>query len=284
VALALVTVIAVAALAAALFLLRARNDLRRQLAASARDAARLGERLTRATAEGDELRDKQQWLTASNTRIVAEVETQRERADELAVRLAAATATATGTATAGARADDHDEPDGSPGRAAEAGLWYLLLAHVTRRWASVVGVPPENRRVLDGPPADQLVQALVRETERLREEVGVDVELTVSPAASSGDGPHGDGAFGADQVAGRVAVLVAAVELLGVLATSAQRVTVDVGDVLVLTGDGWLDPAGELAGACELATAAGVVLDPVDVGDERVQLVVHATAGLGFRT
>jgi hypothetical protein len=276
VALALVTVIAVAALAATLFLLRARSDLRRQLAAARTDVARLGERLTRAIAEGDELRDKQQWLTASNTRIVAEVETQRERADELAVRLAAATAT--GTADAGARADDADEPDGSPGPAAESGLWHLLLAHVTRRWASVVGVPPENRRVLDGPPADQLVQALVRETERLREEVGVDVELTVSPAAPGGDGPHGDGAFGADQVAG-VAVLVAAVELLGVLATSAQRVTVDVGDVLVLSGDGWLDPAGELAGACERATAAGVVLDPVDVGDERVRLVVHATAG-----
>ena len=282
--LALVTVIAVAALAATLFLLRARNDLRRQLAAARADTARLGERLTRATAESDELRDKQQWLTASNTRVVAEVETQRERADELAVRLAAATATATGTANAGARADDADEPDGSPGRAAEAGLWHLLLAHVTRRWASVVGVPPENRRVLDGPPADQLVQALVRETERLREEVGVDVELTVSPAAPGGDDPHGDGAFGADRAAGRVAVLVAAVELLGVLATSAQRVTVDVGDVLVLTGDGWFDPAGELAGACERATAAGVVLDPVDVRDERVRLVVHATAGSGSRT
>ncbi|MGH9259925.1 MAG: hypothetical protein ACRD08_08520, partial [Acidimicrobiales bacterium] len=111
-ALALVTVIAVAALAATLFLLRARNDLRRQLTAARADTARLGERLTRATAEGDELRDKQQWLTASNTRVVAEVETQRERADELAVRLAAA--------NAGARADDADEPDGAPGRAAEA--------------------------------------------------------------------------------------------------------------------------------------------------------------------
>jgi hypothetical protein len=260
VALALVTVIAVAALAATLFLVRARNDLRRQLAGARADAAWLGEQLTRATAEGDELRAKQQWLTASNTRIVAEVETQRERADELALRLAAATAGAAAPSTPSAPAGDSDEPQVTAG-AAEAGLWDVLLAHITRRWAAVVGVPPENRGVLDGPTAEQLAQALGRETERLREEVGVDVELTIDVPV---------------EPVNRVAFLLSAVELLGVFAASAERVCVDLDGRLVLVGDGWDDPAGDLLAARKRALAAGARVGPVETGDDRVRLEVIA--------
>jgi hypothetical protein len=246
VALALVSVLALVALAAALVLLTSRNDLQTQLRTARAEAGRLGDELAAATAERDELRDKVEWLTAANARFVEDADRQRERADELAVLLDAATSDAT----------DGDD---------ESGLWNLLLAHVTRRWAAVVGVPPDGRTVLGGAPAAQLAQALARETERLREEVGVDVELN-APAA------NGDGS---DEVTGRVAVLVAALELLGVLATSAQRVTVDVGDTLVITGDGWIDPYDELASVYERVTAAGVALDPLDVGDERVRLVLR---------
>jgi hypothetical protein len=254
VALALVSVLALAALAAALVLLKSRNDLQRRLGSTRAQAGQLGDDLRAATAQRDELHDKVEWLTAANARAVGDAEGQRERADELAVLLDAAT---TGPSAGDARA--------------ELGLWHLLLAHVTRRWAAVVGVPPSNRSVLDGAAADQLAQALARETERLREEVGVDVELT-APAIAPGKGAPED-------AAGQVAVLVAALELLGVLATSAQRVTVDVGDALVLTGDGWVDPYGELAAAYDRVAAAGVVLDPLDVGDERVRLVVHHGVG-----
>jgi hypothetical protein len=249
VALALVSVLALVALAAALVLLKSRNDLAARVGTADAEVARLGDALKTTAAERDELRDKVEWLTAANARFVEDVDRQRERADELAVLLDAATSVRSGS-------DD------------ETGLWNLLLAHVTRRWAAVVGVPPDGRTVLGGAPADQLTQALARETERLREEVGVDVELN---APANGDTP--------DELTGQVAVLVAALELLGVLATSAQRVTVDVGDTLVITGDGWVDPYGELASVFERVTAAGVALDRLDVGDERVRLVVRHTVG-----
>jgi hypothetical protein len=240
VAVVLVSVVAVAALVAAVVFARARGDLQQKVGAAQARSHQLGESLQAVAAERDEL--------------AAEAELHRHRADELSALLDAATAAASDSA--------------------EAGLWDLLLAHVTRRWGAVVGVPPGGRAIVDGATTAQLAQALARETERLREEVGVDVEF------SSPDGtPPANGGVGGDVLAGRVAVLVAALELLGVLASSSQRVTVDVGDALVLTGDGWADPYGELTQAYDRASAAGVVLDPLDVGDERVRLVVRHGPG-----
>lgn len=242
-ALALVSVVAVAAVAGVLVLLRSRSDLQRRIGAARAEAAQLGDTLAATTSARDELQAQVERLTADSTRATAEADAQRERADELAVLLDAATAEPRGTVDAD-------------------GLWHLLLAHVTRRWAAVVGVPPDGRTVIDGAPARQLAQALERETERLREEVGVDVELK---AGAPVDG----------ETDGRVAVLVAVLELLGVLATSAQRVTVEVGDHLVITGDGWIDPYGELDAVYEQVVAAGVALEPLDVTDERVRLVLR---------
>jgi hypothetical protein len=249
VALALVSVLALAALAAALVLFTSRNALQRELASARAETGRLGDQLGAATAERDELRTEVQRLTATKASVAEDADRQRARADELSVLLDAATADSS--------TDDED------------GLWNLLLAHVTRRWAAVVGVPPDGRTVLGSGPAEQLAQALARETERLREEVGVDVELKSPPVVTDDDAG----------TAGQVAVLVAALELLGVLATSAQRVTVDIGDELVLTGEGWVDPYGELAVAYDRVAAAGVTLAPLDVGDERVRLVVRHRAG-----
>jgi hypothetical protein len=246
VAIVLVIVIVVA-VAACAFLVRARGDVQAKLDQSEARAREAASRLAAVTAERDELARSKEWLTATNTRLQADADRQRERADDLKARLAAATA------------------------AGGDGLWQLLLAHLTRRWAAMVGVPPEGRTVVDGTGGAQLAEALSREVERLREEVGVDVDLE-----AAGDGPR----LG-DDPADRVPVLLAAVELLGVLAASCQQVTVELGESLVLVGEGRLDPGDELAAARDRVAAAGVSVGPVvvdDEDDERVEIALHPMA------
>lgn len=248
----LVSVVAVAALVAAVSQLRAAARLRTELDAARRGAAQASGALAAVIAERDAATQSAHALSAENARAADELGQAQARSRELSLLLEAAT---TGAGT-GRDADDE-------------GLWRLLLAHVTRRWAAVVGVPPDRRALRAATPDDQFVEALARETERLREEVGVEVELTAAarPPASAG----GTGTTDVE----RVAVLVAALELLGALATTAQRVTVEVGDTLVLAGDGWLDPYREVAAAYDWAAGAGIVLGPVEEGDEHVRIVVH---------
>lgn len=253
--LVLASIVALAALVAAIVLLTSRNSLRRELAAARADVRRLDDERTTALSERDQLRDKVEWLTSANARITEDADRQRRRAEELSVLLEAA--------TADGPADDGLAGDGIDG----AGLWELVLANVTRRWAAVVGVPPDRRSVAAGTPAEQLAEALTREIERLREEVGVDVELSAADPAPGNDGEG--------EAVDRVTVLVAALELLGALASTAQRVTVELADTLVLTGDGWLDPYREVTAAHGRATRAGVTLDPLEADDERVRLVIH---------
>ena len=242
---ALVSVVAVAAVVVALVLFRSRAELERSIEAAQADAARAEAARAAVADERNSLRATAQALSDENVRGAEELRRSRQRVDELAMLLEAATSRS-------------DTDDGE-------GLWRLLLAHVTRRWAAVVGVPPDARAVHGGDPGEQLLQALARETERLREEVGVDVELTsTAPADPAGA-----------EATDRVTVLVAALEVLGALASTAQRVTVEIGETLVLTGDGWVDPYGELAAAHEHSAGAGVVLGPLETGDEHVRLVVH---------
>jgi hypothetical protein len=248
----LVSVVAVAALAVAVSQSRAAARLRTELGAVRREAAQASGALAAVIAERDAATHSARALSAENARAADELREARARSGELSLLLEAAT---TG---AGTGPDPDDE-----------GLWRLLLAHVTRRWAAVVGVPPDRRALRAASPDDQFVEALARETERLREEVGVEVELTAArPATPSAGGVDTTGVE-------RVAVLVAALELLGALATTAQRVTVEVGDTVVLAGDGWLDPYREVAAACEWAAGAGIVLGPVAEGDEQVRIVMH---------
>ncbi len=123
-----------------------------------------------------------------------------------------------------------------------------------------------------GPPGAQLAEALNREVERLREEVGVDVDVDLV----AGEGAPRLG----DDPADRVPVLLAAMELLGVLAASCQQVTVELGDELVLVGEGRLDPGDELAAVRDRVAAAGVGIGPLvaDAEEERVEVVVHPAA------
>lgn len=256
-AFALVAVVVIAGAACAV-LARGRADAQRRLAEVSAERARLADQLTAAVTERDELRGQQEWLTAANNRITADAERQRERADDLAARLEAAV-----------------PPAERPGGADDDGLWRLLLAHVARRWGSVVGVPPEGRAVVSGPASAQLAEALTREVERLREEVGVDVDLV--PVAAAGEQ---EAARLGDDPADRVPVLLAAVELLGVLASSCQQVTVEVGDTVTLVGEGRFDPAGELAAVRDRAAAAGVAVGPLVADDEaeRVEVSLHPAA------
>jgi hypothetical protein len=248
----LVSVVAVAALVAAVFQLRAASRFRTERDAARREAAQASGALAAVIAERDAATQSARALHTENARAADELQEARARSGELSLLLEAAT---TGAGT---------------GRdAADEGLWHLLLAHVTRRWAAVVGVPPDRRALRATTPHEQFVEALARETERLREEVGVEVELTATaPPATTAGGAGTTGVEG-------VAVLVAALELLGALATTAQRVTVDVGDTLVLAGDGWLDPYREVATAYERAAGAGIALGPVEEADEQVRIVVH---------
>jgi hypothetical protein len=104
----------------------------------------------------------------------------------------------------------------------------------------------------------------------------VDVEMVAAPGGEGG-GAGGDARLG-DDAGDRVPALLAALELLGVLAATAQRVSVTIGRELVLRGEGWYDPAGELAVACERAGGAGATLGPLacDPDEEWAEVVVRA--------
>jgi hypothetical protein len=258
VAFALVAVVVIAAAVCAV-LARARSAAQREAAEARAERDRLAGQLSAAVTERDELRGQHEWLTAAHDRVTADAEQQRERADDLAARLDAATQAAAG------RGEGDD------------GLWLLLLAHVARRWGSVVGVPPAGRTVVDGPASAQLAEALTREVERLREEVGVDVDLVaVDPAEAPAPDVGGLG----DDPADRVPVLLAAIELLGVLAASCQQVTVEVGDTVTLVGEGRLDAGEELVAVRDRAAAAGVAVGPLVADDEadRVEVALHPAA------
>ena len=150
--------------------------------------------------------------------------------------------------------DGTSEASGVPGA-----TWAILLATLARRWAGVVGALPEDRGVRSGTVAEQLAEALGREAERLREEVGVDVEMYTDGSVEPGD---------------PVTFLLAATDVLGVLAAVCERVTIELGRGLVLTGEGWSGPTDELDLARRRAVASGVSADDLVVDDEDESVTV----------
>lgn len=131
-------------------------------------------------------------------------------------------------------------PDPSP-------AWDLLLARVERQWAESVGAQPDERGVVDGDPAAQLAQAVRRELERLREEVGVDAEVVIE-SLDPVDGP---------------ATFLAIGEVAARLAAHAEVVRVELGTPVVVLGDGW---DGDDAGLAALGA--------VERDGERVRVVL----------
>jgi hypothetical protein len=101
--------------------------------------------------------------------------------------------------------------------------WDLLLTRIERQWAESVGAQPDERGVVDGDPPAQLVQAVQRDLERLREEVGVVIEV-VGGGAEQDDGP---------------ATLLSIGEVAAVLAAHAEFVQVELGAHVVVVAEGW---------------------------------------------
>jgi hypothetical protein len=211
-----------------------------------RDAAR-----SAAAVQVHEIGDE---LDKANGRL-AELTTER---DDLRARLGRATARPAAS-TEGTSAIDE-------------ACWDLLLADLTRRWpvpvtvtvASAGGEASTGGAGEAGSAVpDQLAEAFVRELERLREEVGVDAEITVVDTFAP---------------ARPVVFLLAALDLLGALTSTCQRVVVKLEDELDLVGQDWEGRRDELDVAVSRAQAAGAVVGPLEIDDDRVHLTLSPAA------
>ena len=236
-------------------------------------------------AERDQLRQELQRATAAHGRL--EQDLTRERSDHAAAVAALArerdraAAAEQATADAAGRTNEYralldsigppvaapggssssDSSDSAPG--VPGATWPILLATLARRWAAAVGAPPEARGVRTGTVSEQLVEALGRESERLREEVGVDVEVHAGGSVEPTD---------------PVTFLLAATDVLGVLAAVCERVVMHLDDGLVLTGEGWSGPADELELARARAAASGMTADTLSVDGESVTVTLRPRA------
>jgi hypothetical protein len=158
--------------------------------------------------------------------------------------------------------------------------WELLLADLTRRWPVAVTVRVASAGAGSGSDdegdggaggaggaglvPDQLAEAFVRELERLREEVGVDAEITVVDTFAP---------------AKPVVFLLAALDLLGALTSTCQRVVVKLDDQLDMVGQDWEGRRDELDVARGRALAAGAAVGPLEIDGEQVHVTLSPAAG-----
>jgi hypothetical protein len=156
------------------------------------------------------------------------------------------------------------------------GVWDLLLAELTRRWPAPVmalaaAARGEGAEAAEGEPAvggdevaAQMAEAFVRELERLREEVGVDAEISVTGSISPSD---------------PVVFLLASLEVLGAVTSTCQRVVVNVADQLNLVGEDFEGRRDELDVARNRALAAGATVTPIEIVDDQVRVSVIPAVG-----
>lgn len=130
------------------------------------------------------------------------------------------------------------------------GCWALLLADVERRWAAGVGASSDSRGVLLAGMPEQLNEALTREVERLREEVGVDITVDVGETIEPDDA---------------VVFLLAATHVMGILAAGCQQVRVALDGALEISGDDWSGSMDELESARDRALAAGAQIGALEI-------------------
>jgi multidrug efflux pump subunit AcrA (membrane-fusion protein) len=187
----------------------------------------------------DSGRDQDQALAAAET------------AAAEARQIAAAAQAAEAEARESARKQAEGE-GGDPGPS-----WPLVLADMTRRWANTVGIQPGDRAMKATDVPGQIAEALDREVERVREEVGVDVSVTVS------------GDLATTQP---VVFLLAATDLLGAMVSTCERVAVTIEDGLLIVGDVFTELGDDVEASRQRAVDAGLTVDPVEVTDDRVQV------------
>jgi hypothetical protein len=218
--------------------------------------------LADARAECRRLIGERDELLAALERAHRQAETAEARAKDAEARAGAADGRARDAATRAEGAETRSaraRVEASANDAVDAS-WPLVLAHLERRWAAGVGATPGARGVPVGPVSAQVTESLGREVDRLREEVGVDVSFTVTQTADPSD---------------PVVFLLTATDLLGAMASRCERVTVELDRRLIVTGAVWSDLGDELELSCARAVAAGAVIDPVEVDDERVRVALH---------
>lgn len=145
------------------------------------------------------------------------------------------------------------------GQAGDPGAsWPLVLADMTRRWANTVGIQPGDRAMKSTEVHEQLAEALDREVERVREEVGVDVSVTVSGQLSTTQ---------------PVVFLLAATDLLGAMVSTCERVSLEIDDEgLLLVGDVFAELGDDIEVSRQRAVEAGLTVDDAEVADERVRV------------
>jgi hypothetical protein len=266
---------------------RARREAEQQLEAIRREHQALSERCSRAEAA---VEAAQAQLASASAERAAERDAAQSHVATLTrerdvARSAAATQvselTAERDAAGGrltevsaerdrlrARLDVAAPAAGGPSAIDDA-CWDLLLADLTRRWPVPVTVTVASASAADdeapagGAPGsavpDQLAEAFVRELERLREEVGVDAEITVVDT------------FAPEQP---VVFLLAALDLLGALTSTCQRVVVKLEHQLDLVGQDWEGRRDELDVARSRALAAGAAVGPLEIDGNQVHLTL----------
>lgn len=121
--------------------------------------------------------------------------------------------------------------------------WHLLLARVERQWADAVNAGADERGVIDASPADQFAQAVERDLERLREEVGVQTTLTATKPAEDVD---------------PLTTLLAVGEAVALLAYHSENLRVDLRNPAVVSGEDWSGDDDALQKLERLAATASV--------------------------
>lgn len=155
--------------------------------------------------------------------------------------------------------------DGHPADRNDHTGWRLLLARVERQWAEVVNATDDERGVLDGAQSEQLAQAVQRDLERLREEVGV--EATLAPAEPV-------------DLIDPLTTLLAVGEAAALLAHHSEQVVVELRHPTVVSAQGW---AGDDDARRRLEALAAAVSDSgldatVEITDRSTQVLLGRPA------
>jgi FtsZ-binding cell division protein ZapB len=230
-------------------------------------------RVTTLVVEHDELKTEHDLLRIERDDLRTERDGLQAERDELQAKADAAPAAVAPVPAPGPAAAPAAESAHVVTTTAD-GVWDLLLAELTRRWPAPMmalaaaasgegGEPAEGEPEIEGSEvADQVAEAFVRELERLREEVGVDAEISVTGSITPTD---------------PVVFLLASFDVLAAVTSTCQRVVVKVEDQLNLVGESFEGRRDELDVARARAMAAGATVTPIEIVDDQVHVSVIPT-------